>query len=812
MASGANRQKAGVGRVRTSVARIALALSMATAIGAMTAALSGPPSAHAQPAIAAADPDARMLVEADELVYDNVAQTVSAVGNVEINYDGRTLQADRVVYDQRSGRVRAEGNARLLDPDGAVVTGSVIELTDDFRTGFIDSLRVEQEVLTGSRPATGRFTAPRAERIEGDITVFQRGTYTTCEPCAENPLRPPLWQVKAARIIHDREEQTIYYENASLEFLGVPIANVPYFWSPDPTVRRKTGFLAPTFVFSEKLGFGTQIPFFWNLAPNYDLTFRPAYLSRQGFLGDVEWRHRLMTGSYSIRAAGIFEQDSSAFNRPQRAGAAGGARGMIRTAGRFSINPRWSFGWNATFLSDRHFLEDYGYGGAGLSEAISTVFLQGRGERSFFEARGYYFKVLTSNEVQKSQPIVHPVIDYDRRFTGPDFLGGEIGLRANVTSLSRERAQFLDLPDGRRAALGLAGNYARASAELSWRRRFIDGLGQAWTPFAYARLDGFWFSPNLTGFQNADARAFVSGRDDTAARVMPAVGLDYRFPLAASGLGGTHVIEPMVQIVARPNETLVGRFPNEDAQSVAFDTSSLFAWDKFAGFDRAEGGVRANYALQYTFNGDNGVFVHAIVGQSAHLAGRNSYRETGLVDAGAGSGLDKRLSDYVGGITVQPWRGLQVGARARLDRDTLDFTRIEANATARIGAARATLAYAHFARQPQLGFDRAREGLSATGRIDLTENWFLDGSIALDLARFRDGAPTGTGNPRISSLSVGAGYADECTTFTVSMTAAPIRGATGKDRYNRTVMFRLELVSLGEIGLQQSLDSDVASR
>ena len=98
----------------------------------------------------------------------------------------------------------------------------------------------------------------------------------------------------------------------SLEFLGVPIAYIPYFWTPDPTVERKTGFLAPRYVASNTLGVGASVPFFWALAPNYDLTLTPTLLSRQGVLGDVEWRHRLIDGSYNIRAAGILQQDQGA--------------------------------------------------------------------------------------------------------------------------------------------------------------------------------------------------------------------------------------------------------------------------------------------------------------------------------------------------------------------------------------------------------------------------------------------------------------------------------------------------------------------
>jgi hypothetical protein len=174
---------------------------------------------------------------------------------------------------------------------------------------------VVQTTVENGQQVTTRFSSPRAERAEGETTTFERGTYTACEPCKDNPERPPLWQVKAARIIHNNSEQTIYYEDASLELFGMPIAYLPYFWTPDPTVKRKTGFLAPRYVYSSSLGVGASLPFFWAIAPNYDLTVTPTFLSRQGVLGEAEWRHRLETGSYRIQAAtacAVFVGSSSA--------------------------------------------------------------------------------------------------------------------------------------------------------------------------------------------------------------------------------------------------------------------------------------------------------------------------------------------------------------------------------------------------------------------------------------------------------------------------------------------------------------------
>ena len=153
--------------------------------------------------------------------------------------------------------------------------------------------------------------------------------------------------MRAARIIHKKSEQTIYYEDARLEFAGVPIAYIPYFSGPDPTVKRKTGFLAPTFINTDALGYGVGCPISSISRRTTDLTLTPTFLSRQGVLGQAEWRHRLVNGSYKIRVSGIFQQD-----RKRRLPAGAARRGrqgfprLVESTGRFFINPRWNFGWN----------------------------------------------------------------------------------------------------------------------------------------------------------------------------------------------------------------------------------------------------------------------------------------------------------------------------------------------------------------------------------------------------------------------------------------------------------------------------------
>ncbi|HXO72736.1 MAG TPA: LptA/OstA family protein, partial [Bradyrhizobium sp.] len=215
----------------------------------------------------------QMLVQAVEVDYDYNNQRVSAVGNVQMFFNGTSIEADKVIYDQKTKRLHAEGNIRLTDADGKITYANIMDLSDDYRDGFVDSLRVDS-------PEQTRMAATRADRSSGNYTVFENGVYTACAPCKDDPKKPPLWQVKGARIIHDQNEKMLYFETAQLEFFGVPIAYMPYFSTPDPTVKRKSGFLMPGFSEASTYGFATEIPYYWSIAPDMDATINPRITTR----------------------------------------------------------------------------------------------------------------------------------------------------------------------------------------------------------------------------------------------------------------------------------------------------------------------------------------------------------------------------------------------------------------------------------------------------------------------------------------------------------------------------------------------------
>lgn len=735
------------------------------------------------------NPDSRMLLEADELVYDTRADTVAAQGSVEIYYDGYTLFAHRVTLDRKTNRLAASGGVRLIEPDGNVVTASSLDLSDDLRNGFIDSLTVDTIQRT-------RFAAESARREEGERIVFEKGVYSACASCIDDPTKRPIWQIKAKRIIHDKSEQTVYFDEPRLEFLDVPIAYAPWLSAPDPSVKRKTGFLAPTTIYSEQVGFGVSVPYFWALAPNYDLTLTTTPLSRQGALVATEWRQRLMTGAYDVRLTGIFQADQKAFS-----GTDGDRtfRGSAASKGEFWLNQRWKWGWDLAWTTDPTFVGDYNIPLGDEDEAVSTLYLSGLGERNLFDLRGYAFRVFQQDAVlvsdnyippapfsapgleqQSKQPVVLPVFDYVGYANQP-VAGGEWSWTTNVTALNRETTDAIAGSDGSIRYRGAAGTFARFTAETTWRREIIGAGGQLFTPYADLRGDLFAIDSTESAVEPLRGQTLV-------ARGMPSIGLDWRYPWLFASEWGNQVVTPVAQIVARPNETSIGELPNEDAQSIVFDDTTLFEWDKFSGFDRVEGGTRANVGVEYSAQLASGGAVAALIGQSYQLAGENSYSEADILDSTANSGLGSSESDYVTRLAVDTQKGLRVGARARFDNVSFDAKRIEVSATGVRGPLTAQVLYAYLGREPGIGITDDRREVQGSAALRLLTNWRAFGTLRYDLERD-------------DVVADGYGLAFDDESFSASISYAEDRsGATGIP-VDRTIFFRFGLRTIGDIDL-----------
>ena len=198
--------------------------------------------------------DTHVILEADTLIDDEGAQTITAQGDVQVRYQGRSMRADRLIYHLDTGEVDAEGNVEIINEDGTATYAQSVEADEGLNVAVASELRAR----LGQNGALAARTAIRHGPGESELSNI---IYTSC-PICQNSDRPPTWSLRARRAIQDRESRTISYQGAVIEVIGVPVLYIPYIAHPDPTVGRASGFLPPAIGRNRRLGTFYRQPYY----------------------------------------------------------------------------------------------------------------------------------------------------------------------------------------------------------------------------------------------------------------------------------------------------------------------------------------------------------------------------------------------------------------------------------------------------------------------------------------------------------------------------------------------------------------------
>lgn len=686
-------------RGRGTAAAIAILLGLALA-GAARA-----PVNATEPAL-----EAPALISADQVTYDETLGVVTASGAVEIAQEGRVLLADSVSYNLRSNVVTASGNVSLLEPSGEVLFADFVELTDNLREGFVRDIRM---LLTDR----SRLAAVSGLRSGGNKTVLRKGVFSPCELCREDPTRAPLWQIKAVEVEHDQEDQTIRYRDAWMEIYGVPVLYTPYFEHPDPTVERKSGFLAPTFGSTETLGVTYQQPYHWVFDSDQDATFAPILTSEQGVVLAGEYRQLFPDGRVDFRGS------ATKADRTELGGEVEEDvfRGHIDGTARFDIDRTWRGGVDLQRASDDTYLRLYNF--STESNLTSRAFVEGFNARNYLAANAFAYQGLRATDDNDEAPIIFPLVDYN--FVGePGTAGGKYTFDANLMALSRIEGR-----DSR-----------RLSAAVGWELPYTGPAGDIYNLVARVQADGYWthgVDPNSN-----EVNPQGNFGSDFEGRIFPQLALRWRYPWIQQGTDFDQVVEPIAQVVVSPKGANPGEIPNEDSLDFEFDDTNLFSLNRFAGIDRVDSGTRLDYGLKWTGSGFGG-YMNAFLGQSYRLEESDVFLP--------GSGLSDDLSDVVGRVQLSPRSDVDLLYRFRFDKDDFRARRSEVRLHVGPPALNLDLSYVLVdAPSGQTEFED-REEVNWTLRSRLSRYWSAFGGTRFDLER------DATLNSRI-----GLTYGDEC--------------------------------------------------
>ena len=665
-------------------------------------------------------PPERASWAADEVIYDQQNDVITAEGNVEVTYEGNTLYADKVVYNRITDEVSAHGDIRLVDRNNNVVTAEALVLSGDLRNGVIEGLLIL--FRDGERLA-----ANQGERIDGDRNILDMAVYSPCSICDDKgEFRQPVWQIKARRVIHNEEKQTLTYRDAYLELLGVPILYTPWLRHPDATVKRASGFLTPGFGQSSILGLTFELPYFWNIAPNMDATITPLITTDERAVLFGEFRHRIRSGSYVLSGSATYVTKRDNEDNPIPGDE---FRGHFFGNGVFDLNEDWRWGFDLAVASDDTYLRRYNISRA--DSLVNHIYVERFWTRSYLSIGGYAFQGLREEDVAGDTPFAIPLVEYS--YVGrPGWLGGRFGGEANLLMLTRTK----NADTGR---LSLGGY---------WRLPYTSPFGELYNLTLGVRGDAYFLN-DFRDIITAQPDVTTPG-NDFEGRIIPYAALEWKLPFLRQGKVSRQIIEPIVMIVASPNGANNNEIPNEDSQSFDLDTTNLFAIDRFSGYDRWESGVRVAYGVELSHYTDGGVRASLLVGQS--------YRFRRDLTMPADSGLQSRLSDVVMTASLNVPEVFDYYHRLRFDKDNFDVVRNEGLLAVGPDSLRLYLGYTQLKRDgydPSLG---NRQELRVATRIKLSQYWSMNADFSYDFER-NGGALTAGG---------GLTYEDECLRFRIS--------------------------------------------
>ena len=688
---------------------------------------------------------------ADHFEYDRAAGIVTASGHVEAWQNDHVLRADKVTFDRNTNVAAASGNVVLVEPDGQVLFADYAELTQGLRAGVLKNMRA---ILAEN----GKLAANGARRVDGEVNELSRAVYTTCNLCKTDPTKPPLWQLRAITATQDLQNKRIEYQDAVLDFYGIPVGYLPYFSHPDPSVRRASGFLVPGIGSSTHIGAFFVAPYFWAIDPNQDVTISPEFTTGSGEQISADYRRRFNNGRLNVDVGAAIDQ--------------GTPDGYVFAKGAFNYDDTYRYGFTLNRTSNVNYLRDFRTQDYN-SVLTSNAFIEGFGVGAYTKLDAIAYQGLATTINNSKLPYVLPRYEYSY-FSEPDLLGGR--LRFDTTDFNVFRYS--------------GTNTQRAGASIDWQRPFSGDFGEQYKLTLHSDQAAYI----ATSLNQQPTYGNISSTE--TARAQPTAAVEVRWPfIRDGGAAGTQLIQPIAQVIAAPNAgSFLGRnIPNEDSLDFEFTDANLFSINRFPGIDRFEGGLRANVGLQGTWT-VGGTSIDTLVGQS--------YREHLDKSVPLLSGLNHHVSDVVARATVTPSSYFDLTARTRVDPRNGDIRFVDSVASAGVPLLRLSAGYLYSATNPYFLYDQPPSSVPPTG---YPASYFVPRnevtlSAASQYGRYkvsgfvRDDVQLG----KLVAVGARGTYEDECFIFDVNLYRRYT--SINNDNGGTTILFQITLKTVGQFG------------
>lgn len=472
-------------------------------------------------------------------------------GDVELRRGDTVIRADRIEYYQPDDRVRANGAVRI-NRAGDVFEGPQLEIKVDSFEGFF--LQPSYQLLKNS----AHGSADRADFVDDKRATLRNATYTTCKR-KPGPSWLPDWMLRATSVRIDAEEEVGQATNAVLSFMDVPLLVVPSMSFP-LTDKRKSGFLPPTIGVDNINGVEITQPYYWDIAPNRDATFFPAWLTKRGV--DLGGEFRYLENDYRGQTR-LNYMPSDKLRDRSRWSASVVHDALLQTGlpgvGALGLN------LNLNRVSDDNYWRDFARSGTSLTQRLLA------NDMKLSWAQGNYSASLRSLKWQTLQDVTSPILPpYDRspqlagRYLNPNVAGFEVQADLDSTRFRSDRV-LTGQPNARRS-------FAQAQVSYPWRN-------PGWFVVPKLQL-------NSTRYQFETP---LANGADSASRSLPTFSVDsgliFERDTRWFGTDLLQTLEPRAFYTRTPyrDQSLL---PNYDSAANDFNFATVYTENAFGGQDR----------------------------------------------------------------------------------------------------------------------------------------------------------------------------------------------------------------------------------
>ena len=534
----------------------------------------------------------KIKIYADEVRVDEVNEKVTATGDaVAINEDNIKIKSNKLTYNKSKNFIEADGSVVINDQMDNTFFLDELNATDNFN--IITGKAVKVRLNDDSRIVGSNFNK------KGEISVIENAEYTPCTKKNYLIKNCPGWKLKSNKIYHDSKNNTIHYDHAQIQLFNIPVFYLPYFSHPDPSVKKRSGFLMPTIQTDNQLGETFSIPIFLNLSSNRDITFTPNIQTTGNNFYNLDYRH--LNDLFDLEMNSSIDDnndDTGTSNHLFIESKIFNSYGNLNTYLRTSNND--------TYMRKNNINN--------LTVLKSGIEFDREVNDTFFSMETIGYKHLTVDNQQWEY--LYPKIAYDINNIDNNISGGNVSLNNKLSFKKNLNENYVSL----------------ASSQLNWTNKKIN------------KNLGFIFD-NEANLRVASISIDEKSRSDTSnIRFYPQLSSRVSYPLLKSSALFNQTLTPIVMPIIAPYNNYT------EAQEVT--NSNLFSTNRATSISEWESGPRINYGIEWFINSEKGADIRTVIGQNYRFNKLRNDTAKEISNYFVNSNININLENYLDGSIV----------------------------------------------------------------------------------------------------------------------------------------------------------------